>query len=477
MLRFWSILLACACAVWSLLPAAADPYTARANPPDAPVGGKSDTAHPATASTRFAELAATSSGRALTARFDGAKSVDDAIQQTGDALVAMFDAKPQFDGVAVDSKTRNRGLASFSAAIKGSAVKGIVLFNLDAQGAAANVIYSRPDAPQAEVQALMASLPATQPMQTYTFPMKDGTIDLPRGWATDARSATDAIRVTGPAGQRILYNITVRISTPNGMEMRQWRSNNDQLRRLGSRQLQPPPQGVFSDLANPESTVQKILPALQEKQRQAGQTWTEVGEVLDAAKAAPNPHIAGAEAGLFHFRSIRHEGPTATKIREMDRIETYPINDGKDFWAISINGFTAPDDAFDRDLPLMKDIIETLKLAPDALQRRQNRDNQQLGAILQWGEEQHQILLARGRQYQEEQNDRFNRMQANDQARRQARHDANSDFQEMISGYRTVYDSGTGVNHSVDYYRVDEITNAWNAAANDPNRYIQIPLR
>jgi hypothetical protein len=62
-------------------------------------------------------------------------------------------------------------------------------------------------------------------------------------------------------------------------------------------------------------------------------------------------------------------------------------------------------------------------------------------------------------------------------AQQQAMHDSSSDFIEYIRGVRDVYDNQTGQMHSVDLFHVNGIVNGMNTAANDPNRFVQIPLR
>ena len=62
-------------------------------------------------------------------------------------------------------------------------------------------------------------------------------------------------------------------------------------------------------------------------------------------------------------------------------------------------------------------------------------------------------------------------------AQAKARHDSNSDFIEYIGGVRRVYDRGTGRMLDVDLLNSNGIVNGLNEAANNPNRFVQIPLR
>jgi hypothetical protein len=100
---------------------------------------------------------------------------------------------------------------------------------------------------------------------------------------------------------------------------------------------------------------------------------------------------------------------------------------------------------------------------------------------------------------QQSEYEQFQQKQAQDFADGQARHDAqeagyaehNAQFQqdelqkarnkdnvvEQIQGYRTVYDTQTGLSTTADLNDVTGVVNSLNAAALDPNRFIQIPLR
>jgi hypothetical protein len=62
-------------------------------------------------------------------------------------------------------------------------------------------------------------------------------------------------------------------------------------------------------------------------------------------------------------------------------------------------------------------------------------------------------------------------------AQEKATHDSSSDYIEYVLGVRDVYDTQTGQMGSVDLFNASGIVNGMNNAANDPNRFVQIPLR
>jgi len=435
----------------------------------------------------FSDLGVTDSGRSIFVTFADVKTVDALIQRVGDALSKVFDAKPKFDRAYVDSRTRGRGVASFTAALKGKEVKGIVVFGVDPQSqSSATIVYYRPDAPQADMDTLMATLPARPKMQTMQFPDKSGSIDLPAGWTTKMQSLTaGAWFITGPKFQVIIWNSKIVVDTPQSYRVKvahQAYDSSVRVWELGGRRG-PAPASLEQRLANltispylnPEDAFKTILPKLADKARQAGQPWVEYGKVTATQKADPNPLIKGAEAAVFAFPVLLHIGEkTGKPSRQIMRVDTFPNGDT---WAMVTDSYIAPEATFDRDLPTMADIIASVKLDDGAVQRQLDKDNQAFQAMSAKFAADHEALMQRGRDFQENQEERFRRNQQLVQAQAKARHDANSDMQEMALGLRDVYDTATGQTHRVDLYNVNGIVDSWNAAANDPNQFVQVPLR
>lgn len=122
----------------------------------------------------------------------------------------------------------------------------------------------------------------------------------------------------------------------------------------------------------------------------------------------------------------------------------------------------------------MDAILNSIKLNMDVV-NKQIADSG--AAVRKVGADNQAALLKRGREFQRQQDEHFNRFEAQIAAQRQAMHDSSSDFIEYIRGVRDVYDTGTGEMTSVDLFHSDAITAALNALTNDPNRFVQIPLR
>ncbi len=155
-------------------------------------------------------------------------------------------------------------------------------------------------------------------------------------------------------------------------------------------------------------------------------------------------------------------------------------------------GFTSPVDSFEHDRPIMFAMIKSITANPEMIsQRMQERNDQQMAMIKQQGAASSAALQASHDQFMRDQAQRFANGQAehaeqeagyaahNQQFRDdQLQKSRNKDDQvEHILGYRTVYDTQTGLSTTADLSNVNGVVDSLNQAALDPNRFIQIPLR
>jgi hypothetical protein len=147
-------------------------------------------------------------------------------------------------------------------------------------------------------------------------------------------------------------------------------------------------------------------------------------------------------------------------------------------FTMRLTGARAPDASFERDLPVMLEMINSLK-TNDAQIRARN--GQGLAAQKNWFANQQKAhkqqvaaFDAHNRQWEasekafDERNQRVEDAQ-NTRAR------SNDNFDELIRGYRTVEDTETGIKKSLDLGNVDKIVDDLNEY--DPGRYREIPLR
>jgi hypothetical protein len=223
-----------------------------------------------------------------------------------------------------------------------------------------------------------------------------------------------------------------------------------------------------------DEVLKYFYPAAEARAKRAGGPYTTLDKIIEVVPADPNPLIPNSKAGVAYLALTDHAGQNVTPMRAINRIATYPVLDGRSTWVVGFNTMRAPDATFDRDLPVMNDIMTSLKLNMDVVTRQIEQNG---AAVRKIGEESERQLLKQARQFNQQQAENFNRFESQQRAREQARHDSNSDFIEYVKGVRDVYDTRAGEMISVDLFNVNGIVGGLNTAANDPNRFVQIPLR
>ena len=134
----------------------------------------------------------------------------------------------------------------------------------------------------------------------------------------------------------------------------------------------------------------------------------------------------------------------------------------------------APDEIFDRDLPVMQGIMNSVNLNLNVVTQVQQRDGESIRKIFA---DKFQIMMKAGRDFQDQQANNFANHERRIAAQAKARHDSNSNFIEYIGGVRHVYDHATSKMLDVSLFNSTGIVHGLNEAANDPNRFVQIPLR
>jgi len=458
----------------------------------------------------FRVLGATQTGKALFVKLPLAQTLESAITQTAGKLDNSFDGKPALSGAFADAQTKRRGGAPFTATLKGQDIRGWIFCSVANSGTntggTASVVYVAANAPESDVATLFGFMPAQLKMQAHVFPDGSGSVDLPPGWTTEQQSASFGVFIKGPAGQLVAIGNSVVVNTPDGLlartgqqtyqtalqtykiQMQAYQQNAAARRQYPNiLRLQEPkkpvppdpardmPQLIFCRYCSGADEVLKYFyPAVQARAKRAGRPYTTLDQIIEVVPADANPLIANDKAGATYLAVTDHDGATVTHMRALNRIETYPILDGKDTWTVVFNTMRAPDATFDRDLPVMNAIMTSFKMNMDVV----NRQISQAGAaVRKMGEESERQLLKQAHDFNAREAENFNRFESQERAREQARHDSNSNFIEYINGVRDVYDTRTGQMLSVDLFNVNGIVAGLNAGANDPNRFVQIPLR
>jgi hypothetical protein len=454
----------------------------------------------------FSVLGATQTGETLFVNLPSAQTLESAIIQTAGKLGDLFDGKPALSVGFADSQTKRRGGARLTAKLKGQDIRGWIFCSVANAGATATVVYAAVNASQSDVATLFAFMPAQVKMQKHVFPDGSGSIDLPPGWTTEQQSASFGVVIKGPAGQLVAIGNSVLVNTPDGllagtsqqtyqiamqtykMQMQAYQQNVAARRQYPNilalqepKKPVPPdpardmPQLIFCRYCSGADEVLKYFyPAAEERAKRAGGPYTTLDKIIEVVPADPNPLIANSKAGVAYLALTDHAGQNVTPMRALNRIATYPVLDGRSTWVVGFNTMRAPDATFDRDLPVMNDVMTSLKLNMDVVTRQIEQNG---AAVRKMGEESERQLLKQARQFNQQQAENFNRFESQQRAREQARHDSNSDFIEYVKGVRDVYDTRTGEMHSVDLFNVNGIVGGLNTAANDPNRFVQIPLR
>lgn len=455
----------------------------------------------------FSVLGSTSTGQTLFMKLPAGQTLEAAITQTADELGKVFDAKPTISGAFANAQGKDKGGATLTAKLKGQEIKGSIFCGTGQNGGSATVILATPDTSKDELAALFSSMPAQLKMTTHKFPDGSGSIDLPDGWKTADQTASFGIGVQGPAGQSLAFSRIMPVNEPNSRIVRmaqqtyqiQLQNYDNQMRQyqqalvmhqqfpntLMPREPQKPaapnpdpniefPAFRFCRYCDGAEDVLKFwYPINEQIQKRAGKPYTTLDKIIEVFPADPNPLIPKSKAGLAYIAVTDHDGDKVTHLRALNRIATAPVTEGE-VWQLSVSGMRAPDATFDRDLPVMNAIMNSVNLNMDKV----NGDIKAAGeSARKMGAEMFAVIQKNGRDFQDEQAVSFNRHEMQIAAREKAMHDSSSDYIEYVLGVRSVYDNATGRMHSVDLFNSNAIVDGMNAAANDPNRFVQIPLR
>ncbi len=434
----------------------------------------------------YSVINSTDAGKSLSGTKAKATSAQSALEQTFSDLAHYFDARPVVSGAFEDTKEHLTGGASFKAKLKGQDVKGFVSCKPDDQGVAVAVVYCRADAAAGAWDKLTAA-PAEASgggdtsgikLQEYKFPDDTGSVGVAEGWKTNAPSALGAVRIEGPAEQRVVIGFSMRVLTPDSQIAQMIRQNEIRAQRMG---MKPPPPApfVFAPQSGPSEALAAIIPQLSRMNEQANGFTFALEKIISEKEVKPN--LPDGKAALVCFDLAKTTRGVAAHFRTLARVETVGLGQGA--WMYSAIEATAPVASFDADQPVMLAMINSLKENVEVIQKKsqamldaqakQARDNLAI-SNQQFQEQQKQRSAAQ----QEAHRTQMAGYDAHNQAWRAGQVDKsrhNADVVEMIRGYRTVEDTRTGTKASVDYYNVDGIVNRLNET--DPGRYKQIPLR
>jgi hypothetical protein len=438
--------------------------------------------HAAGGGAQYRTVNSTEFGRAVVAQRTDARSVKAALQLTLRDLGQYFGVAPKLRNAYEDARDPRAGGATFLVNASGTPVKGLVTCRIGPQGASVAVVYIRADAPPAEWRRLTQApqpdsaetpvtrgkviAPAKARLRTYAFPDGTGSIGLAEGWHTDAQSAMQMAAVKGPNEAEVMLAASLSVVTPQSP-----------LARGGTSLVAP--------LGTPLEVMRALGPQMSRTSvRNGGPALT-----LDNFQLVENhkPSAPNATESVINF-DVTEQARTGSKhFKVMALVDVMPTMQTS--YMVFITQARAPDATFKRDLPVMLEIINSVRTNNDVIQQKNAQNQQVLVQSLQAAHRQ-QVAWFNAQQASHRQQvaafdahnqqwwdgQKANQQQNNEWEQRQNAQSRQSDnFDEVIRGYRTVEDTQTGVKGSVDLGNVDKIVDDLNER--EPGRYRQIPLR
>jgi hypothetical protein len=455
----------------------------------------------------YSVITSTDFGKSLYCQKPAAASVTAALQSALPDLGHYFDGKPALKGAYEDSKSHQSGGAVFAAMLKGQAVKGVLSCKLTDKSAAVTVVYCRADAPQSEWSKLTTAPaapaagatsagppPAADPAtklgdnaQVYQFPDGTGSLMLAEGWKTQAPSAISPILIQGPADQNIFINSGRSIMTPDSPMVKTRQRNQSSMRQM-NRNATPPPFMFVAAFTDPVQSMKDLNSQLSQYSQSHGGPAIQLDEIISSQDVPSS--LKDGKAAVINWSVTRTLNGVAKHYRGIQKLQMAQSNPNS--WTMIATGFTGPVDTFDHDRPLMFAMTQCVKVNADAAsQKIQQMSEQEMAAIKQQGAAIAAAAQASHDQYMRDQAQRFadgqerlaetkegydahNQQFQADELQKARNKD---DYVEHILGYRTVYDTQTGLSTTADLSDVTGVVNSLNQAALDPNRFVQIPLR
>jgi hypothetical protein len=402
----------------------------------------------------YTVLASAGSGRTIFAQKADATTPRDAIIAALRDMSRIFDSKPSVLGAFADAQQQRRGGATFKGSLESQPARGIIMCGIGDKGAAITIIYNRADAPNADWAKLTAALPLNLQMQTQSFGDGVGTIGVPPNWRIVNCNNIGSVFIQGPRGQAVSLGLGMEVLTPDSMGA----SIQNQLAASG--QLRPTMRMLVAPFTGPVEALQNLTPQLSEMSQSLGGPAFRLDQIIQST-SVPSQFPNGRAARMY-YRSTQYRNGQTTRLRTWMQMECYFVGTGT--WGVYACSVGGPDSTFDTDLAIMLDVAKSWKLNDAVVAQHSRQDIAASNARFQAFE-----------RAEKEKQDAFDDYMATIQRDELIRDRCNADFDEVIIGYRTVYDTETGEKTSVNLGDVDGIVNALNE--HDPGRYIEIPLR
>jgi len=424
-------------------------------------------------------------GKAWVAQRQDAPSVAEAVRLTLADAAAYFGTRPRLGRAYEDSRTHRSGGATFTVDARGGALKGWLTCEVGSGGTKVAVAVIRADAPRGEWQRLIQSAgapsagakPASAPaaaavsapaadrplptpahasLRRHVFDDGVASVGLADGWTTPTRAAMDGALLLGKEGQAVWIAMFHFVQTPRSS-------------------LASLPGNLIAPYSGPLEALQRLHPQVDRRNvAQGGSSATM--DHLRAVGPEEDVKPSGRSVLVRYGVTERRRDGSTVHYQALARVQVSPTTQTS--WMFSSNGVRAPDALFERDLPLMLQMLQSVQWDDAAIQRA---SGQRLGAQQQWFANQQAGYRAQQAANDAQHQGYWSAQKANAQRNRSwedgqlAADRRNDNFSELMRGYRTVEDTQTGERRSVDYLNVDKIVDDLNTG--DPDRYKQIPLR
>jgi hypothetical protein len=456
--------------------APANPLTAAPPPADKPAAPPQQ-APTADGPAGYTIVNATDAGKAMSAQKPDADSVQAALESAFADLAQYFGSKLAIKNGFVDSRDRKSGGASFASNFNGQDIKGFVSCKLGDKGATVAVIYCRADATPDQWSKLssasagkggggggggaandLTAAAAQVPLQPYQFPDGSGSIGIAQGWQTNAQSCMGGFQINGPADQMIYIGVSFSVVTPDSLAVRNRMQMEASARQLGSRL--PPMQMLVAPFTGPGQALVNLVPQISQISQSQGGPAVAVDHVQEV-KQMP-PIVPRAQTAIIFMGITRVTNGQRRHYRAMVEASSVPVL--QQSWYLTTTQLSAPDATYERDLPAMVAMTNSMRTNDSVIQQKTAQNIQASN----------QRFAAQQRS-EKELTDAYDSYNKDMERNSVIQSRSNDNFDEIIRGYRTVEDTQTGEKTSVDLGNVDGIVDNLNKA--DPGRYVQIPLR
>ncbi|HEX3357747.1 MAG TPA: hypothetical protein VHS31_12320 [Tepidisphaeraceae bacterium] len=412
----------------------------------------------ADALANYVVLNSTDVGRSLVREIPNATSTQDALMATFPDLARYFGGRPKILGAYEDQRDHKSAFVSFSTQLNGQTLKGFVTTKLRDRGAVVFVVFGKADATRAQWAALTAqptpaagvaepdikTQMAAVPLQPYSFPDRTGAIGIAQGWTTQAQTESNLL-ITGPANQKIRMAFGGTMYTPNNPMTRQAGLN----------------MAVAPYNADPATTLGNIIHANSAvSQRRGGPT--SVPDKVIKVVSVPGRMQGGRGAQITYDVTITDQnGPKPMRV--LIQFEYTPVVNGTWGYYVSLQ-LIAPRDTFEKDLPVMLAQAFSLSENADAVAAKSRREIDAANAHAK-------AMQAANQKIADAHYANTESVERNEQIKMRSL----TDFDETIRGERTIEDTQTGEQTSVNLADVHNIVDKLNYQ--DPDRYREIPLR